>query len=41
MEIDDEEKEIKEAVEVLKYDLLDIEMRCKDSLNGAYSQFAS
>lgn len=41
LEVDDEEKEMKEAIDELKTELLEIEQKTGDALKGAYVQFAS
>lgn len=40
-EIHEDEDEIKDAIETLKCDLLDIELKMQDALKGAYTSFAS
>jgi hypothetical protein len=41
VEIYEEEREIKDSIELVKCDLLDIELKMQDALKGAYSTFAS
>jgi hypothetical protein len=41
VEIHEEEAEIQDAIETLKCDLLDIELKMQDALKGAYTSFAT
>lgn len=41
VELEDDKTEITDAIETLKCDLLDIELRMQDALRGAYTTFAS
>jgi len=41
VEIMEEERQIKEKIEIVKCDLLDIELKMQDALKGAYVTFAS
>jgi hypothetical protein len=41
IEIHEEEAEIKDSIEIVKCDLLDIELRMQDALKIAYTSFNS